>query len=525
MPSHRPLALLGCAVLVLAAGCSGGGQGTAAVPRSGTEECPPLTGDVAESESFTWMYSVGNSSFDPDAINTNNSLMYLFPVYDSLVHIDEQGVPQPMLAEDWEVGDGGDTLRMDLISDWEYHDGEPFDADSVVANIERAKEPGSFNENALRIVTGVEAEDDGTVVFTTDGAAGALVGVLGGAPGMMMSPAVMDDEGQGLAPTGGSGAYEMTEYVSGSRVVYTAVDDYWDPDAQNTAEMVFLISGDDNARLNAVATGSADAVFLRASMYGPAKEEGLVLCEQPSLSAYNLNLNTERSEFASREVRAALNHAIDRESVSAMTDGFCEPAIQSFPDWYYAHGDTVDPADFAYDPDRARALLADAGLAEGFSFELEVINLQLYQQIAEVVQANLADIGVTMEIRPVEIDAMGENFSVHQTADASLSEQKAEADPSILTSSYFLQDGFNNPGGWGTPEIAELNDAAMAGATPEERSGAYDELFAAVADEVAPSISLCHLTTPFAMNDQVKGMEIYADGSRQFRGVGMEPSG
>ncbi len=519
MSLPRTLAVV-CLLVPIAACGSEGEQNTVREPQP--EPCPPLTDDVDSSATFTWMYSVDNTSFDPDHITTNNSLMYLFPIYDPLVHIDEHGEPQPMLAESWEASDDGDTLEMTLVDDWEYHDGTPFDADSVVANIERSKQEGSFNENALRIVDDVAAEDDSTVRFETDSSAGALVGVLGGAAGMMMSPEVMDDTGQDVQPTGGSGAYELADFVSGSQAEYTAVDDYWDADNQNVDHMVYKISGDDNARLNAVSTGSADATFLRASMYQPAKEEGLVLCEQPSLSAYNMDLNTDRAEFDQPEVRAALNHAIDRESVAALTNGFCQPGVQMFPSWYFAANDDITPESYEYDPEKAERLLEEAGLPDGFSFELRVVNLDLYQQIAEVVQANYAEVGIDVTITPMELDALSESFSVEQNADAALSEQKAESDPSTLTSDYYRQDGFNNPGGWGSDTITELNQEAMSGATAEERAPAFDELFTAVNEEVPPHVTLCHLTTPFAMNDQVKGVDIYADGTRKFPGVGME---
>lgn len=512
-------------LMMLGTACSAGaGTSSESVDREAqTDECPELTEAVDESLEFSWMYSVDNTSFDPDGITTNNSLMYLFPVYDSLVHVNEKGEPEPMLAESWEVSEDGTELTMTLIEDWQYHDGTPFDAETVVANIERSQKPGSFNVNPLEIVTDVEAVDDRTVRFTTEGGAGALVGVLGGAAGMMMSPEVFDDPSQDVKPTGGSGAFTMERYVSGSRVEYTAVEDYWEPEALNVSGMTFKISGDDNARLNAVSTGAADSTFLRASMYKPAKEAGLVVCEQPSLSAYTMNLNTERSEFGSPEVRTALNHAIDRKAISAVTDGFLEPGVQMFPEWYYAASEEVGPDTYEYDPERARDLLAEAGLSDGFSFALEVVNLDLYQQIAEVIQANLAEVGIKMSITPVEIDALGEHFSVNKDVDAILFEQKAEADPSILTAAYYRPDGFNNPGGWGTAEISALEQQAKEGSTAEERSPLYADFFAAVHDEVPPHVVLGHLTTPFVMNDQAKGVEIYADGARQFRGVGMEP--
>src|SRR5699024_8457438 len=145
-------------------------------------------------------------------------------------YINAKGEPKPMLAKSWEVSDEGRTLKLNLIDDWEYHDGTAFDAESVVKNLDRHRAKGSFNASALRPITDVKAVDEHTVIVESDGAAGSLINAFGGSPGMMMSPKVMDDDSQASKPTGGSGPYKMTNYVSGDRVEYEAVDDYWDPD-------------------------------------------------------------------------------------------------------------------------------------------------------------------------------------------------------------------------------------------------------------------------------------------------------
>jgi len=527
MHQLRIAALLSAMALV-AAGCGAsttGGGGSGASPRAAnTSNCPKLGSNLDKNATFTWMYSVDTTSFDPDKITSNNSQMYLYPIYDALVYIDPDGKPQPMLAKSWQLTDGGKTLSMSLIDGWKFQDGTPFDAQSVVANIQRSKTlPGSFNANPLTPVTSVEAPDASTVLFHTGGGAGALIQVLGGSPGMMMSPKVFDKPGEDVNPTGGSGAFKLTRYVPGSRVEYTAVDNYWDPQAVNIKKLVFTISSDDNARLSAVQTGAADATFLRASMYQPAKDAGLVVCEKPSLSAYTLNLNTQRSEFANEKVRQAINFAIDRNAVSGVTNGFCKPTAQMFPQFYFAAAPDIGPDAYGYDPAKAKQLLADAGLPNGFSFGLEVINLSLYQQIAEVMQANLAAVGITMSITPVDISRLGDDFSVKKSADAIFFEQKAESDPSTLTAEYYLPDGFNNPGGFSIDNIQQMQADTLKGATPEERAPAFTKLFTAVTKASGPNIPICNLTTPFVMDKKARGVDIYTDASRQFRGVGIAP--
>ena len=510
------------ACLVVATACSSNSDDGGSSKRvAQTSDCPPYEeGTNDPSATFTWIYSVGNTSFDPDKITTNNSQMYLYPIYDMLIHIDAKGTPEPMLAEKWAVD--GKSITLDLIKDWTYHDGTPFDAASVKANLERHKTPGAWNEEALGDVTSVTVVDKDTVKIDTANGAAPLVAVLASSAGMMMSPAVFDDPSQALTPTGGSGPFKLSSYNPGSEVVYEAVDNYWAPEAQRVAKMVYLVSGDDNARLNSVISGAADTTFLRASMYEPAKQAGLVVCESPSLSSYDIALNTSRSEFGKKEVREAMNYAIDRESIAAITDGFCKPGIQMYPTTYYASNPDLTPDEYPYDPEKAKELLKEAGLEAGFEFTLEVINLDLYQQIAEVIQAHFQEVGIKMEIVPVEIAKLAEDFSVNKSADASLSEQKAESDPSIQIESYYIEGGFDNPGNWSDPEVAELNEEAKAGKTTDERAATYEKLYQAVHDAVAPAITLCHLTTPFTMNDKVMGVEIYTDATRQFRGVAIK---
>ena len=525
--NHRKSGLLAASIvtsLALVTGCGSGGGSTGgggAERAAETSACPPVEEDKIDPEGhFTWMYSVGNTSFDPDKITTNNSQMYLYPIYDSLVHVDEAGEPQPMLAKDWKVSEDGLSLEVNLIGGWTYHDGTPFDAESVKANLDRHRAEGAWNANALEDVAEVTVKDKDTVTITTKNGAAPLVPILAGSAGMMMSPAVFDDPNQALTPTGGSGAFKLAGYQPGAKVDYEAVDNYWDPDALHVAGMTYLVSGDDNARLNSVLTGQSDTTFLRASMYEAAKADPeAVVCEAPSLSSYNFTLNVARSEFGKDEVREAINYAIDRKSIAAITNGFCAPGAQMYPDFYFAASEEISADEYAYDPAKATELLKSAGLEQGFTFTLEVVNLAIYQQIAEIIQANLAAVGVTMNIMPVDISKLSDDFSVQKSADAQLSEQKAEQDPSIQVESYLLPGGFMNPGGWSNDEVTELAEEARTGKTNEERGELYAQLFDTVHEVTGPNVTLCHLTTPFVMNKQTMGVEIYADASRQFRGV------
>ena len=469
---------------------------------------------------FTFVYSVDTTGWEPNHITTNNSYIYLFPIYDTLVHINEEAVPEPMLAESWELVEDN-VLELKLIEGWSFHDGAPFDAEAVKANLDHHRSvEGGFSVDRMKAITEVTAVDEQTVRITTEGSATPMIGILGSSAGMMMSPEVLDDPSQRQNPTGGSGGYRRVNYVPGSRADYERVENYWDPDGARVQNFSYLISQDDNARLNFVITGEADATFLRAPMVEPATAAGLQIIERPSLSSYNVNLNTKLSEFDNKLVRQALSHAIDRESIGEeLLNGLCEPSVAVFPTWYWAGTGKVGADTYAYDPEKAKQLLSEAGLADGFSFDLHVVNIALWQQIAEILQANWAAIGVKVNVIAEDIAALNSNFAVAKTSPAVLTEQKGEADPSIVTALFYLPTGTNNPGGFTTPDLQRLHTEAMAGATPDERDGPYEELLIAAAEESAPNLTICTLTTPFAARKGVQDIPVPADGSRWFRGV------
>ncbi|TDD87153.1 ABC transporter substrate-binding protein [Actinomadura rubrisoli] len=513
-------------LMMIASACSSGkaesNGGAGAAKREQNVACPPVDeAAIDKNATFTWMYSVANTSFDPDKVTTSNSWMYLYPVYDTLIRMDAAGEPKPMLAKKWKIGDGGKSLTLNLIEKWRYHDGTAFDAASVKANIDRHRGAKSFNKQALSDVTGVDVVDASTVRVRTKHGAAPLVGILASSAGMMMSPKVFDDPGQARMPTGGSGAFKVTAYEPNTKVEYTPVSGYWDPKAVNVAKMVFLISSNDNARLNATITGTADTTFLRSSMYQPAKNAKLVVCQKPSLASFTIALNTARPPFDKKEVRQALNYAIDRAAINDLQDGFCQPGVQMFPSTYYAADPSLTADAYPHDAAKARELLAKAGVKD-LSFTLETDNLDAYQRVAELIQANLQEAGIKMTIRPVELPKLMEGFSANKSVDAIMVQQKADADPSIQIASYFLPDGFSNPGGYSNPTITDLAAKARATDSRESRSAIYKQLFRAAHEDAAQPVTLCHLNTPMAMNDKVMGIEVYVDGSRQFRGVAVK---
>ncbi len=100
--------------------------------------------------------------------------------------------------------------------------------------------------------------------------------------------------------------------------------------------------------------------------------------------------------------------------------------------------------------------MAEAGLPDGFSWTLEVINLPVFIQLAELIQQDFAAVGIQMEIVPVDLNVATENFASTKISDGFFTEQRGESDPSVMVGNYFLAEGFMNPGGFEAPGVRKV---------------------------------------------------------------------
>src|SRR5690606_21746166 len=182
----------------------------------------------------------------------------LFLTYDRLVHITPDVQPIPGLATDWEFAEDGSYLEMNLRKGVTFHDGEPFNAQAVRANIERAKTvENSAVASELEVVESVKVIDPATVRFMLTGAAASLPLTLSDRAGVMISPKAFDDPDLDQQPVG-AGMFKVTDYKPNDHITYERYEKYWDPDAVRVAKNEQLIQPNSVARLYANRTGQVD---------------------------------------------------------------------------------------------------------------------------------------------------------------------------------------------------------------------------------------------------------------------------
>lgn len=498
-----------------APGAATNGTGTA------TPDSAPVD-EVDRSATLRFAYGISVSRLDPHRATIRNDLTTLGPVYDRLVEFNPSGQLVPMLATEWSFNADATVLEMTLRDGVVFHDGEPFDAAAVKANIERAKTlEGSTVAADLAGVSGVEVVDDQHVRLLLTDPDVSVLGILSDRAGMMISPAAFDEELEAVAV--GAGPFRLAEYRPGDVTVFERFDDYWDPDAALVQRLEIHVVPDANTRLNGLRGGQFDLINPTASQYGEASSlPGFTVRTDPGLFAINMGLNRTRSEFGDVLVRRAIYHAIDRESIcQAVLLGQCEVSVQPFPSGYWAADPDITSDRYGYDPDRARELLAEAGVPDGFSFTFMIpAALPPYDAIGEVIQGQLADVGITAELVLMEPAQMADRYYVAKETDAILGGLVGSADPSLYFGQYTLPDAYANPSGDSTDTMQQLYRESIATIDEAERTQIIHEGVEEVVDQVFfINIAFPKLIT--ASRENVVGFVMPVSGNPQFRGVGM----
>lgn len=454
-----------------------------------------------------------SASFDP---------IFLLTSYDALIHREADGSLAPGLATEWQLSE--DALQLDLVlrEDVTFQDGAVFNADAVVANIEDSSQDGKTTAGALSIVDSVEVIDDTHVSLLLSSPGASLINALSGEAGMMISPDALGNDDLGTAPVG-AGPFTLVSNTQAG-LTYEKWDDYWDADsiALDGLDIKYLL--DDPARTNALTSGQVDMAVLYGTQV--AEVEAASKSVETGNAAYMFAfwLNSGAEPFDDPDVRRAMVHALDRSAINdAVFAGTCEPIVQPYSSGLWSHVDGLEESDAGqYDPELAKQLLADAGYADGFDFTLLAGSSKIFGQAEEVMQAQLAEIGVNMSIdvrEPTEV-VTARRKGDFQASFAAI--QPGRPDESQFLTDYFVPGGRNNPGGFSEPAIDEPLAQLRLQGDQEARTEPMHEIVTTLLDAGAPLQPLCSQEVIFAFDPKVKGVEVSVNYDYEFRNISLD---
>ena len=192
--------------------------------------------------------------------------------------------------------------------------------------------------------------------------------------------------------------------------------------------------------------------------------------------------------------------------------------MQDFPESYYAYNPDY-PADYyEFDPEKAKELLAEAGVPDGFTFEMLVPNLSTYTLGAQVVQQMLGDVGITLTLETIDAASAGDIMFAQDASDSMIAQFGGRSDPQITMDLQYSTTGFLNAGDQTTDEYMALSEAAKAAREPAEREAALQAMEGEVVKN-AFTIPLAHDFNINAYSEQVQGFNLLAGGEMDFRNM------
>lgn len=385
--------VLGAAVVVavgVAGACSGSansGDTTQESPSSSAGGSAPET--VASSESsepteiettevpvshevLTLAMDQDPTTFDPAQMIPADTYLWLYqPVYETMLDCQPDGSVVPGAAESFEFNEGHTELTLHLRAGMTFSDGTAFNSAAVANTITYLKDNG----NARLASVTVETPDDATAVLSVPEPTALLPAYI--CQAFVASPAALAGGNIKTDPVG-SGPYTLSQAdtTSGSKYVFVKRDGYWNADAYPYQKIVLSVMTDATARLNALKTGEVNAARLDLKTQPEAKASGLQVSSTHASWAGLVIMDRNGKDvpaLADVRVRQAINMVFDRKAINdALYYGDGTPTNQIFAPGTAAFlPDMVDY--YAYDIDKAKQLMSEAGFAGGFDVKIPSI--------------------------------------------------------------------------------------------------------------------------------------------------------
>ncbi len=462
---------------------------------------------------------------DPAQGGTYAGRIVFASLCDKLVDIDANLGFVPQLATAWTWSADARTLTFTLRDGVTFHDGTPFDAEAVRANLDRARSaPESARKAELKAVTSVEVVDPRTVALKLSQPFAPLLAVLSDRAGMMMSPKALAATGRdaGRAPVC-SGPFRFTERVALDHITLDRFPGYWNAQAIKLDRVIFRPIADSGVRFVNLQGGALDMIeeMAPADAARAKADKALRFLSQTSLGYETISINlghppgNDGPLGRDPRVREAFEAAIDRRALNEVAlEGLFVPDNQAeLPtSRYFDTAHPLPPRDLT----RARALMQQAGLAH-LVVSLRMANTPRETQIGEVLQSMVAEAGIELKLLPTETNTQiaAMNAGDYQ---ASIVNWSGRADPDFNIAVFLESDGFQNWGKYTSLAFDDLLARARAVTDPAARAPLYQKA-AAIYLTDRPDIFLFHPTWLFATSARVTGFTPLADGLIRPQGV------
>ncbi|MCT1476676.1 ABC transporter substrate-binding protein [Microbacterium sp. p3-SID336] len=499
------------------------------------------SGDV--DGTFVFAASSDPASLDPAFAQDGETFRVSRQIFEGLVGT-EPGTadPAPLLAESWESSEDGMSHTFALKEGVTFHDGTPFNAEAVCYNFDRwynwtglaASEAFGYYYNKLfkgyasnpadAVYKSCAPDGENSVTIELNKPFAGFIASLSLPAFGMQSPSAMEefgaDEVAGSAEAPqlseyamghpvGTGPYKFDEWAPGEQVTLSAYDDYWGESGQ-VDEIIFRTIDDPTARRQALESGSIDGYDL----VGPAdtkalEDDGFTMVSRPPFTILYLAFNQAVPELQDPKVREALSYAVDKDAlISQVLPEGTQKATQFVPE--VVNGYNPDVTTYDYDPEKAKALLAEAGYDEAnplkltFNYPVNVSRPYMPdpEQIFTVLSSQLSEVGV--ETTPVSEEWVEYLDRTTGTSDHGihlLGWTGDYNDTDNFVGVFFGQQ--SSEWGFDNPELFQKLTEARGVSNLDEQTALYEDINEMVA-EFIPGVPLAHPAPTLAFDPRVE---------------------
>lgn len=500
--------------------------------------------------------SEGNPEYFTPGFNaTGTSFDVTGQIYDRLIRFEQSGTKlRPSLAQRWTVSNDGLTYVFSLRRGVKWHSNDSFkptrefNADDVLFTLQRqwkvehpfhkvtrSKYPYFESLGFPKLLKSIQKLDDYTVEIVLNQPDATFVSSLAMQWAGMQSYEYAQTMLKAQTPERfdqapiGTGPFQFERYRVNNEVVFRAFDPYWEGRTK-LDQLIFSITPDASVRWQKIKDGACHVMPYPnpAELPEMRQTDGVVVLEQTGVNIGYMAYNTSKKPFDDVRVRRALNMAIDtRKILRQVYKHTALPATNPIPpiQWGYNR----DIHDDVYSPNRARALLQDAGYPNGFSADLWAMDVQRPYMpnglaVAKLIQEDLAEIGVRVSIKTYDWSEYTQRLRAGEHDMGLYGWTGDNGDPDNFLNSLLSCDAINgnNLARFCDASYDALVKKAKASSDVIERVNLYAQAQVIFKDQ-APWLTIAHANQYKVLRSEVKGFHITALGRHWFYGVDLMP--
>jgi glutathione transport system substrate-binding protein len=360
---------------------------------------------------------------DPADVNDTLSQSACRLMMQGLYGFDKDMNLVPVLAASYSASEDAKEFTFKLRTGISFHDGAPFDAAAVKTNFDRVTNPANHlkRTSLYEMIDHTDVVDPTTVRFVLKNPFGAFVPTIAHPAGMQLSPKAIEQYGKDISRNPvGTGPFKFVNWSTDTLKV-TKNDKYWKPNLPQLASVTFRSVPENGARLAMLQAGEAQFIYPMPPEMIKAVEHNtnITVNNAPSIYERYVAMNVMKHPYDDLRVRQALNYAVDKAAFAKVVwNGYEDPADSPIPPHLAFH---VAQQPWPYDPAKAKQLLKEAGVGDGFDTEIWGNTVTNSLRAMQFLQQQLGAVGVRVRVTPLEAGLLASKvWNMQRPADSDL---------------------------------------------------------------------------------------------------------